>query len=357
MTRILKFLNATIAIAICSHVYADTDTTVSPCAPESIDIWLNANHVPAVGIGVIEDGRIKSINVYGELRQGVPAPAEAIWNVASLTKPITALTVLELVNKGELNLDEPLSKYWIDPDLRGNPWVEKLTARILLSHQSGFPNWRWNDSSKKLSFHFEPGTKMGYSGEGYEYLRRAVENKFGQSLEEIAERVVFGPIGMKDTQYAWSSKLNEARFADPHDNKGLIIAKSKSTDICAADWLVTTVGDYCKFGVSVINGAGLTPDLYKQMIKIQSHFDSKPEHGSTGMGLGWQVIDNMPNGEYALTHSGSDDGVQTVVLLLPKSKRGIVIFTNGDDGYKVESQILKNSFPALRPDLEKYLGI
>jgi CubicO group peptidase (beta-lactamase class C family) len=117
------------------------------------------------------------------------------------------------------------------------------------------------------------------------------------------------------------------------------------------------VGDYCKFGVSVINGAGLTPDLYKQMIKIQSHFDSKPEHGSTGMGLGWQVIDNMPNGEYALTHSGSDDGVQTVVLLLPKSKRGIVIFTNGDDGYKVESQILKNSFPALRPDLEKYLGI
>ncbi len=357
MNKIPKFLNASIAIVICSQAYAGADNTVSPCAPESISSWLNANHVPAVGIGVVEGGRVKSIDVYGELRPGVPAPADAIWNVASLTKPITALTVLELVNKGELNLDEPLSKYWIDPDLSGNPWVEKLTPRILLSHQSGFSNWRWNDSSKKLSFHFEPGTKMGYSGEGYEYLRRAVEHKFGQSLEEISERVLFEPIGMKDTRFAWSSKLNEARFAEPHDNKGLLLKNSKSTDICAADWLVTTVGDYCKFGIFIINGAGLSPELFKQMTKIQSHFDSKPEHDSTGMGLGWQVIDNIPNGEYALTHSGADEGVQTVVLLLPNSKRGIVIFTNGDDGYKVEALILKSSFPALRTELEKYMGI
>jgi CubicO group peptidase (beta-lactamase class C family) len=95
MNRILTFINASIAIAICSHAYADTDTTVSSCTPESINNWRNANHVPAVGIGVIEDGRIKSINVYGELRQGVPAPVDTIWNVASLTKPITGLASIK----------------------------------------------------------------------------------------------------------------------------------------------------------------------------------------------------------------------------------------------------------------------
>lgn len=68
-----------------------------------------------------------------------------------------------------------------DPDIADNPYVKKLTTRIILSHQTGFPNWRGNNADGKLTFEFEPGTKYQYSGEGYEYLRKALEKKFKKS--------------------------------------------------------------------------------------------------------------------------------------------------------------------------------
>ncbi|MHC0443631.1 serine hydrolase, partial [Flavobacterium sp. 3-210] len=83
------------------------------------------------------------------------ASYNTIWNVASLTKPITAIIALKLVSQGKWNLDESLDKYWIDPDIKNNPDHKLLTTRIILSHQTGFPNWRSFNESKKLDFKFK----------------------------------------------------------------------------------------------------------------------------------------------------------------------------------------------------------
>ncbi len=104
---------------------------------------LKKNNVPALAYGIIEEGQLKEVKVIGELTAGQPAPAHAIFNVASVTKPVFAVAVLKLIAAGELALDEPLHPYWIDPDLVNDDRHKILTPRILLSHQSGFPNWRW----------------------------------------------------------------------------------------------------------------------------------------------------------------------------------------------------------------------
>lgn len=107
---------------------------------QEIEKWLKQNNVPTLGIGIINNGKLQQIKVFGELKKGITAPFNTIWNVASLTKPVTAIVALKLASSGKLDLDEPLYKYWTDPDIANDPNTKLLTARIILSHQTGFPN-------------------------------------------------------------------------------------------------------------------------------------------------------------------------------------------------------------------------
>ena len=166
-----------------------------------IELLLKNLKIPSLSIGFINNRILKQIRAFGEQKPGVPVAWNSIYKVASLTKPITALIVLKLVEKGEWSLDEPLSEYYIEPELKKSPYLQKLTTRNVLSQQSGLPNWRYLRKDRKLVFEYEPGTKFQYSGEGFEYLRKAMEKKLGKSLEEIADEVLFGPLGMQDTHY------------------------------------------------------------------------------------------------------------------------------------------------------------
>jgi CubicO group peptidase (beta-lactamase class C family) len=336
----------------CRNLSAQERKTITACPDDSIQTWLTRYHVPAVAIGIMEDNKIKSIHYYGDIRSGVPASASTIWNVASLTKPVTAMTVMSFINKGEFQLDEPVSNYFIDPDIKEDPRTSLLTARIILSHQTGFKNWPWMEPDKKLKFHFQPGAAFGYSGAGYEYLRKTVEKKFDKSLEELANEALLNPAGMTNTHFGWNDGLDSTRFAGAYNENG-VLYPSKLRSNNAADWLVTTMEDYCRFALYVMNGAGVSDTLFHEITRIQVHFDSLAVHEDEGMGLGWEVIRNLPHGEYALTHSGSDEGIATIVLLLPNSKRGIVIFTNGDKGQQVFANILKGSKIDLQPELGK----
>src|SRR6056297_3410040 len=147
-------------------------------------------NVPALGVGIIEDGVLHQIKVYGELKKNTPAPYNAVFNVASLSKPISTLLTLRLVSNGDWDLDEPLYHYWIDPDVKDDPLHKKLTTRHVLTHQTGFDNWRWNNKSKKLTFNCEPGTKCKYSGEGFKYLMNALEHKFDKPFEALVDSLV-----------------------------------------------------------------------------------------------------------------------------------------------------------------------
>jgi CubicO group peptidase (beta-lactamase class C family) len=321
-----------------TSLQAQTKSKATLSFEDKVMDWLTENNVPAVGIGIIEDGKIKYVKVLGELKKGVPAPDNTIFSIASMTKPVVTMLTLKLVEAGKWNLDEPLFHYWVDPDIADDPLHKKLTTRHVLTHQTGFVNWRGEHPTKKLTFDFEPGTSYQYSGEGFEYLRRALEHKYRQSLAQLSDSLLFKPLGMKDTRYIWDVNKDKSRFACWHDSKGNICKPStpEGFGVNAAGGLLTTIEDFCKFSIDVINGANLSTDIYNDM--IQPHVKLK-EHFARG--LGWEVITDLPEGEYALEHSGSSGGVQTIFVLLPKSRRGIIVLTNGDNGMFVYNHVIR----------------
>ncbi|WP_353718791.1 serine hydrolase domain-containing protein [Dyadobacter sp. 676] len=110
--------------------------------------------VPALAIGVIENSQVSQTKVLGELKKGTPAPPNAIFQVASLTKPVTEMATLRLVSKGLWDLDEPLFHYWTDPQVADDPRHQRLTTRHVISHQTGFVNWRWLHKSRQADLRF-----------------------------------------------------------------------------------------------------------------------------------------------------------------------------------------------------------
>ncbi|WP_312902192.1 serine hydrolase domain-containing protein [Chryseobacterium taichungense] len=303
---------------------------------DPIEMLLKDNNIPTLGLGIIENGKLTQIKVYGTLEGKTAAPYNSLFNVASLTKPVTAMTVLRLVSLGKWNLDESLDKYWIDPDIAKDPRHKKLTTRIILSHQTGFPNWRWQNSDHKLSFEFDPGSKYQYSGEGYEYLRKAVENKFHKSLEVLAKALVFEPLDMHDTSYIWNEKKDAERIVTGYDKNGKPYEIVKNSKPNAADDLITSVEDYGTFLIAVMNNDLLSKTVFKEMESRQ--VDTKK---NKYFGLGFEIYD-FGNGEIALSHGGSDKGVNTIAVMLPKTKQGLVIFTNVDDGYKIYEPLINH---------------
>ncbi len=303
--------------------------------PNDIEGLLKYNKVPALGIGIIEQGKLTKVEVYGTLDLQNTAPYNTIFKVASLTKPIVALTTLKLIDKGLLDLDEPLYKYWIDPDVKNDKRYKILTPKLVLTHQTGFPNWRYMTETNKLAFQFDPGTKYQYSGEGFEYLRKAIENKLGKSIEELAKELLFTPLEMTDTRFWWDTGMDETRYAQNFNEKGEKIATEKYYEANAAANLLTTIKDYGKFLEYIINGAGLSENLYQEMIQHQVTLKE-----NDFFGLGWEILTGFSDNEFALLHTGKDPGVSTLAIWFPKSKNGYLVFMNGNNVDKIYEELL-----------------
>jgi len=299
---------------------------------------LNKYQAPAAGIGIIENGKIEFIKVYGEHQKGVKATNDTIFNVASITKPVVAAAVLKLVEKGDWDLDEPLYHYFTDPDVAKDNRSKLITTRHCLSHTTGFKNWRWDEENGKLQFNFKPGTRFQYSGEGMEYLRHALEIKFKTGLEEIVNSLVFEPLNMKDATLGWLSDKDTMRFAKWYDTKGRLHNKIYETrKINAADDMLLTVEDILLFSNAIMKQELIKGPLYREMISPQATINDK-----LNQGLGWVVYDKLRNGEYILNHDGGDPGVVATLILFPKSKNGIVIFVNSDNGASITNSIVDN---------------
>ena len=347
VNTIRGLLMLTVLTGVVQTAYAQTTSPakINLGFEKELPAWLKEANVPAAGVAIIENGKLEYAKIFGELKKGTPspqaAPANAIFQVASLTKPVVEVLTLRLVSAGQWKLDEPLATYWIDPDVQNDPRHKKLTTRHVLTHQSGFLNWRTMSESKKLEFTADPGTKVQYSGEGLEYLRRALEKKFNQPLEQLAAKWLFQPYGMKRTRFFWDSSIDESLFAVAHNGEGKPYDVHKHTTANAADLLLTTLDDYARFSINVLKGKGLSRAVFYDMVRPQAPY---PTGKNLHFGLGWMIIPDLSNGEYALAHTGSDPGVNTVVVLFPKSQRGLIVFTNGDNGVKIWTRILAESF-------------
>lgn len=240
----MKFLFTAIAITATSGGCATTATTDLAALRSEFEAaapaWLEAHSVPGVAVAFIQDAEVAWTAAAGRRDGDQPATIDTVWNVASLAKPATAQVIIELTGRGVIDLDTPMSHAYVDADLSQDARLEALTPRVALLHQTGFANWR-RETGGVLQFQFTPGTQTRYSGEGYTYLARYAQAVTGVPFPDLADDLVFSPLGMGDTDFRAPSTL--APSANAHNEQGEPIGRARG-DWSGADDLSTTVADY-----------------------------------------------------------------------------------------------------------------
>ena len=301
-----------------------------------VPMLLADKRIASVSIARIEDRRLAFTAAYGEARPGIPATPGTLYNIASMTKPVSAEVVLRLASRGKISLDESMSRYWVDPDLADDPRRDLLTPRLSLSHRTGFPNWRY-ETGDTLKFMRTPGEAFGYSGEGFEYVARFVEKKTGTPFERLAETLVFKPSGMRETAYTRRSWFAD-RLAVPTDADGQALPPQIGEHYLASDDVHSTPRDYARFMIGVMNRQGVDANLAAERIRIHSEREDElcpPPRAQAcadeaGFGLGWEVF-RFGERTY-LMHTGMDKGTFTLGYIELSTGSGTVIFTNSSNG-------------------------
>jgi len=322
---------------------------------ERIPQLLVAATVPGISVALIRDGKTYWVHSFGarNAKTGQPVTENTIFEAASLSKPVFAYGVLKLVDEGKLDLDAPLSRYLPKPYIEGDPRLNQITTRIVLSHRTGFPNWR---GDHPLAIHFTPGERFSYSGEGFVYLQKVVEQITGKPLNDYMTEAVFKPLGMASSSYVWRSDF-DARTALPHDAAGQPGDKFKPDDSNAASSLHTTARDYALFMEALLAGNGLKPQTLHAMETPQIAVDPScrncteqtPKQLSRtvlwGLGIG---IQQTAQGE-SLWHWGDNGSFKCYVVAYPKQKIGAVFFMDGENGLGIVPELLRISIGGDQP--------
>jgi CubicO group peptidase (beta-lactamase class C family) len=324
--------------------------------------------VPGLVIGTLAQGKPTWIRAFGvrSADEKQPVTSDTIFQAASLSKQVTAYAAFALRDKGKLDFDTPVVSYVDDlEDAR----ARLITIRNILSHTTGFPNWR-SETGQKLVPDFQPGEKFQYSGEGFFYLQRVLEQVTGKGFCEIIDELVFQPLDMTSSSMIWKPEMS-ARFAVPHDRRGAIrknwdakftavhdiaartgkpVTSWKYADYEAAareskspplpNWMlpnaaasmVTSAPDYAKF----LSAAIRNPDIRKEQIKIRASFG-----WGLGWGLGWG-IERAAGHEY-VWQWGDNGGYKNFVAADAATGAAIFVFTNGDSGERVYDRIVTHA--------------
>ncbi|WP_238718902.1 serine hydrolase domain-containing protein [Pelagihabitans pacificus] len=175
--------------------------------------------IPGASLAIINKGKIVHHQTYGyaNLEEKIKVTKKTIFEGASISKSIFSFFVMKYVEEGRLDLDKPLFEYLAYPDIAHDERYKAITARMVLSHRSGFPNWRENEPDKKLKIKFEPGTDFEYSGEGYQYLAMVLKEMDGGNwadLESKFQNKVAKPLNMEHTVFI-PTEYMEQNKAEP----------------------------------------------------------------------------------------------------------------------------------------------
>ena len=166
--------------------------------------YMHEQNVPGVAIALIHDGKVVWTEGFGVANTITrkPATPEMLFEVASNSKVVTAYIALRLVDQGRLSLDEPLNAYLPEPWLPPSEYRDAITLRHVLSHSAGLGH----NTLERESL-FAPGQGYSYSAIGFLYVQEVIEQVTGQPLEDVAQEMVFEPLGMSS-----SSFVNRAEF-------------------------------------------------------------------------------------------------------------------------------------------------
>lgn len=332
--------------------------------------------LPGLGIGVVRPGQPvwQYYTGIASVTTKTPITANSLFPGASLGKPIFACVVLKMAQEGEIDLDRPLNEYLQEDALTGQ-WGDRVTARHVLTHSTGLPNWRSQDD-QRLTPVFEPGTRFQYSGEGFFHLQRVVEHITGSGFESIMQERIFKPLGMSSTTYIWLPDAKDRLVAghngpNPFYNRDIAImafdviqasGKPLSFWDCkqisdalmtktgkstppppnsftpnVAFSLLTTVPDYTRFLAAFVDPQnetlGLSPAMRAAMQTPVTHLNSAL---SWGLGVGIEQVD----GQSYLWQWGDNGGWKNFILVHPPTRTAIATFSNGNNGQRVNERIL-----------------
>jgi CubicO group peptidase (beta-lactamase class C family) len=337
-------------------------STISPGEIDAtVSRLMTAAEVTGAGIAIFNSGKVAYLKTYGfrDKEKNLPLTEDSVLAGASLTKAAFAYLVMQLVDDGILNLDKPVQAYLPRPlpdypayrDLANDPRYKQITARMLLSHTSGFPNLRWLNPDQKLNINFEPGSRYAYSGEGIQLLQLVVETITKTPLKELMHDRVFQPLGMSRT-----SMVSEPRFEDDYasgyDEWGRSLGHQQRKNAGAAGSMQTTPRDFTRFMQAVIEGQRLTKSTRELMLSPQIRILSKHQFPTLetstsdennairlSYGLGWGLYWS-PYGK-AFFKEGHDDGFRNYTVIFDKPKDAIVIMTNSSNGEGIFKELLE----------------
>jgi CubicO group peptidase (beta-lactamase class C family) len=337
----------------------------SRIAPAEIDATvtrlMQAAEVTGVGISIFNDGKVAYSKAYGfrDKEKNLPLTENSVMAAASLSKVAFGYMVMQLVDKGTIDLAKPVYEYLPKPlpeypqykDLAGDSRYKKITARMLLDHTSGFPNWRWFNDDRKLNINFEPGSKFAYSGEGIALLQFVVETITGKPLQELMQQDIFQPFAMTRTSMFWEDRF-ESDYANGYDEYGRPLGPEKPKSANAAGGMEVTLHDYTRFMQAVMEGERLRRETHAMMLSPQIAIYSKREFPTLATetteankpihlsyGLGWGLY-STPYGE-AFFKEGHMDGWRHYSVCFEKAKTGIVIMTNSSNGEGIYKELLE----------------
>lgn len=303
--------------------------------------------VPGLSLVIIENAEITLHMELGlkNSQKKDPIDENTIFEAASLSKPVFTYGILKLVENGKLDLDKPLAEYLCYSDITNDERINSITARMVLTHTSGFPNWRPKNES--LQIHYRPGERFSYSGEGFQYLQKVVEHITQLTLEEYMQNNVFIPLEMTHSSFMWTY---DSEKATGHNSDGNPFENRTEIPQNAAFTMHTHPLDYAKFVIAILKGVGLNSktinEMFRPQIKVQEDSTNSIENYSgrlssvVSWSLGWGIQGTEMGDSF--WHWGDNQGFKHFISGSKNRNNAIIIFTNGSNGLIPISKVIKN---------------
>ncbi|RZA35398.1 MAG: class A beta-lactamase-related serine hydrolase [Lysobacteraceae bacterium] len=318
-----------------------------------IERAMAATQARGLAVAVIDEGKVVHVRSHGARNAaGAPLQQGTIMYGASLTKAVFAYTVMQLVDEGRIDLDRsiadilprPLPEYPDDDDyapwstLAGDERWRAITPRMLLTHGAGFANFFFLEPDNRLHFHFEPGTRYAYSGDGMILLQFVLEKGLGLDVGAEMQRRVFDRLGMADSGMTWRADF-AGNLADGWRSDGSVEPHDERSRVRAAGSMDTSIADMAKFAAGYINGTGLSADSAADLVAphlpittasqfptLQPELPVAERRKDLAAGLGVLVFDGpLGRGFYK---GGHNDSTGNTWVCVQRNRRCVVVMAN-----------------------------
>ena len=314
-----------------------------------MDAWMDHYGIPGASLAIVSGGERVYARNFGVTNAltAEPVTDDTLFEAASITKCVFAFAVMRLVEEGVVDLDRPL---WLDlpfPALEHDERHKLLTARIVLNHQSGLPNWGPREEGSRISFRFTPGTSYGYSGEAIEYLSRVVAKLDGRSVDEILREEALEPMGFVGRTRFHDDPAMRALVARGHwpsgPTKGDIPAETG-----VAHSMYSNAHELSAFLTSLLAGRGLSPEAYLDLFELtvaRPAGEIAPRMPwRKGFGLGFMVMES-PHG-LVFGHDGNNGDFRANLEAYRDLDAGYVLFVNHSLGGELSNRLRGFLLPA-----------